>query len=500
MNCLTISNSIQPGLLARTVSSEEMAARFIEAKRIMGHLAHGIMTVDQEGCISELYLAKKSSPFSPWTSKVGLNGPESTERERTSAASVLFAGDERASSAFDLNLMQLTDDFLPSEVVLAQMPDTAERDGVRYRLLYHVDRLGDAYHQLVVALHEASDELSEAEIAQENAEFRKVAETLLKNVDASRGFFVDTQWLMAEIREKRGDEVTLRRNLHTLKGNLAVFGFDSMAEIVHQAEDQFQASETELYEESLRLLRLTWESKRQTFGDLLESKAHREVVVSREEYEELVMYLMAQMDPAETLGLVQKWSMDPVSRVFARLEMQVRHMASRMGLEVEVSLEHNNVRLPSTGMEVLWASLVHGVRNALDHGIESREERRAQGKSDNAHLTFRAEMSDDVLTVDLEDDGRGIDWSKVRKKAQERGMPAKSQADLVAALLSDGLSTAESVSLTSGRGVGTSAIAGAASTLGGKTELISPVPGETCGTRVRVTVPLASLATMGLVA
>ncbi|HEY3497603.1 MAG TPA: ATP-binding protein, partial [Polyangiaceae bacterium] len=133
-----------------------------------------------------------------------------------------------------------------------------------------------------------------------------------------------------------------------------------------------------------------------------------------------------------------------------------------------------------------WASAVHLVRNAVDHGIETSEERRSSGKSENGSLVLRARSEAGSFVFEIEDDGRGIDWERVRARAREWGLPAESAADLERALFTDGLSTREEANELSGRGVGMAAVLGSCETLGGSIAVHSE-PGT--GTRVRVTLP-----------
>jgi len=107
------------------------------------------------------------------------------------------------------------------------------------------------------------------------------------------------------------------------------------------------------------------------------------------------------------------------------------------------------------------------VRNAVDHGIEPREERLAGGKPENGKLSLSALLEGQVLVIELQDDGRGIAWERIRDKARSLGLPHMTREDLCEAIFADGVSTAERVSDVSGRGVGMAAIRAATQALGG---------------------------------
>ena len=147
-----------------------------------------------------------------------------------------------------------------------------------------------------------------------------------------------------------------------------------------------------------------------------------------------------------------------------------------------------DVRFDRQRWAPFWAAFIHPIRNALDHGLESPAERIAAGKPPDGKLTIAVRGDRQSVTVELSDDGRGIDFDKVRTKARARGMPHATEADLLEAVFSDGFSTSDQVTELSGRGVGMSALREAARLLGGVVSLHSR-RGE--GTTLRVRFPAA---------
>jgi chemotaxis protein histidine kinase CheA len=111
--------------------------------------------------------------------------------------------------------------------------------------------------------------------------------------------------------------------------------------------------------------------------------------------------------------------------------------------------------------------MVHLLRNAVDHGIESPEQRRAAGKPETGRIALRARHEGDMISIVVEDDGRGVDWEAIRRRCTARGIPFGSHEALVAALFTDGVSTAEKVTDISGRGVGMAALQATVRALGG---------------------------------
>ena len=141
----------------------------------------------------------------------------------------------------------------------------------------------------------------------------------------------------------------------------------------------------------------------------------------------------------------------------------------------------------ATLVVMLFRNLVHLVRNAIDHGIETPEERARGGKAPVGRLLITTLREASAFTVSVQDDGRGIDWDRVRALASERGLPASTPEELFAALASDGLSTRAQASEISGRGVGLGAVRQACEGLGGTFDIQSE-PGS--GTTFRCVIPV----------
>jgi two-component system chemotaxis sensor kinase CheA len=151
-----------------------------------------------------------------------------------------------------------------------------------------------------------------------------------------------------------------------------------------------------------------------------------------------------------------------------------------------VRVEANGVRLESSRWAPFWGAFVHLLRNALDHGLEAREERRLTGKRGPGRLTLSCREIEGQVVIEVADDGRGIDWQGVRSKATALGLPADTEPELQAALVHGGVSTRAEATELSGRGTGLAACHCACRELGG-TMSISSVRGA--GTTFRFSVP-----------
>jgi len=200
-------------------------------------------------------------------------------------------------------------------------------------------------------------------------------------------------------------------------------------------------------------------------------------------------------------AMVMKIRMIEVSVVFARLPRLVRDVAGKLGKDVELTIGGADTELDRTVVDALGDPLVHLVRNAIDHGIESREERVAAGKSPVATLLVSARQAGGGVVISVRDDGRGIDRARVASTARDRGIAAPAAEDMtteqaIELLFTPGFSTARRRTDISGRGVGLDAARDAVRGLGGDV-VVQSTPGE--GTLAEIRLPLTLAITSALV-
>lgn len=185
--------------------------------------------------------------------------------------------------------------------------------------------------------------------------------------------------------------------------------------------------------------------------------------------------------------------MIPVREVFERFPRVVRDAARTSGKDVRLVLEGSDITLDRAILEEIGDPLLHLLRNAVDHGIEAPDERRAGGKPPQGTLVLRAARERAAVVVDVEDDGRGISRAEVLTRARREGLVDPGVDDLrddemLRLLARPGFSTRESVSALSGRGVGMDVAVSRVRGIGGSVAL-STRPGS--GTRLRLRLPLS---------
>jgi two-component system chemotaxis sensor kinase CheA len=192
-------------------------------------------------------------------------------------------------------------------------------------------------------------------------------------------------------------------------------------------------------------------------------------------------------------GAVTRLRVTPLGPLFRRFPRLVRETAAALGKEVELTLAGGDVELDKTIVDGLFEPLLHLMRNALDHGIEPPDARRAAGKPLPARLRLSASTSGEHALIELSDDGRGIELARVRAAASERGLvdpealAAMSEAAVAELIFAPGFSTAREVGALSGRGVGLDAVRAAVAALGGRVSVRSEAR---AGTTVTIAAPL----------
>jgi two-component system chemotaxis sensor kinase CheA len=183
--------------------------------------------------------------------------------------------------------------------------------------------------------------------------------------------------------------------------------------------------------------------------------------------------------------------MVPVRSVMQKMTRLVRDLATAQNKQVQLHLNGEDTELDRNIVEELADPLLHMMRNAVDHGLESPADRQAKGKSAQGHIHLQAAHQGGGILISIRDDGKGLDSAKILSKARQRGLiPADSvpsEKDIYSLIFLPGFSTADSVTEISGRGVGMDVVRGGINKLRGRVDIDS-VPGQ--GTTFNIFLPL----------
>lgn len=203
-------------------------------------------------------------------------------------------------------------------------------------------------------------------------------------------------------------------------------------------------------------------------------------------------YAMARISD-DLQDTIMKVRMVPVSSVFSRFPRLVRDLSRKSGKEVDLIMEGEETELDKSVVEVIGDPLVHLIRNSVDHGIESEEERIKAGKPPKGRVTLRAFHKGNSVAIEIEDDGKGIDPAKMREVAIKKGIITPEEAaqmddrEAIELIFAPGFSSAEKITDISGRGVGMDVVRTNIKNLKGSVNTFS-VLGK--GTRFTLSLPL----------
>lgn len=442
---------------AITAREEQIRSRNRDLRLVLDNVADGLLTLDGQARI----IGEHSSAIEDW-----FGAPE-----RDGAFwGYLGRIDRKLAEHFEVGWMMLLDEVLPLAICLEQLPKQFRSAERTFELAYRPISSGERLEQLLVVITDVTQRLARESAQVAEREMMCVFKHILSDGSAFEEFFDEASGLVAQIQAGEGAELSaLQRSLHTLKGCSALFGLERLAEHCHTLESAIEEQHAELSMEQKRELAQLWAR----VGDMRAQFATSAAIsVSVAEHRALCAELEAHAPP-DLLGRLQAWQFEPASSRLSLLGKQMQELATRFGkAEVRVRVEPTELRLPKKWAPV-WAALSHVVRNTVDHGIERAEERVAHGKPREAEVVLALERVEQGVVLCIADDGWGIDWAKIAERAKSLGLPAATPEDLQAALFAQGVSSRSEVTLTSGRGVGLSAVQEAVLELGGHIEVAS---------------------------
>lgn len=189
----------------------------------------------------------------------------------------------------------------------------------------------------------------------------------------------------------------------------------------------------------------------------------------------------------------ERMLLSPVDSLFDGHERMVREIAAAEGKQATLIIEHGNAEADRRVLAALREPVLHMLRNAIDHGVETPEARKKAGKGEVGEIRASARVESGRLTLTITDDGRGLDHDAIHARARAAGLiaadaPRPRDADLRALIFAQGFSTAAAVGRLSGRGIGLSVVAEAARRLHGWVRIAPTADG---GTRITLSVPAA---------
>jgi len=452
-----------------------------DMKLVLDNVNQGLFTINREAEV----ISECSAKVQQW---LGVPNEETLK-------AYLEQADPKAAEWFDLSWEDVTEAFMPLEVTIEQLPSKFASNGRHFHIAYE-PILDDGmepedFEKMLVVISDVTDQVVREESEAEQRETMQIFEHFLSDKSGFLEFFSEgTLLIRGLVGEEYGEDASkAKRWLHTLKGNSLMYGLERFGAFVHHLEDIMVDEHRLLTTTELGGLDEQWESIQSRLNTLLGERRDLGVELEEAQYEDIVHAVRDGHKHEILLDMIHSWKLEPISRRLERIATQARRIATSLGKEeVEIHVEDNAVHTDPDRFVTFWSDFVHIIRNALDHGIESAEERIGAGKSPQGRLSIKTWMDADRLMLDVEDDGRGIDWAMLSAKAADHGFACKTQDDLVDFMFRDGVSTKEEATEFSGRGVGLGAVRQSVDSLGGSID-INSTTGK--GTQISFVLPVA---------
>jgi HPt (histidine-containing phosphotransfer) domain-containing protein len=428
--------------------TDQLAERNRSVRRVLDTVNEGLLTVSREGWLADERSAMIDRWFGPWS------GP-------ARFIDYMRRVDEEFAEAFEVGHQALLEGTLPAELCLAQLPARFRSVGRDFRVSYLP--IDDEAQQdgLLVVINEVTAQLQLARQDAEQRELLALFQAFARDRTGVLAFFEEATQLIERAVWVADDRVTQKRLVHTLKGNASLVGLNVIEELCHEAEDELEELPEMQVTPGILALRARWLALAQSFRALVGEDRMDVIELHARELDRLCHELQQGLPAATVAARLATWRCEPVERALERLADHARALTQELGkgeAVIEIECSRGELRLDPRRWAPLWAEMVHVVRNAVDHGFETQEERRAGEKPPRPRLRLGAFLRDREFTIEIEDDGRGIDWGAIERSAQARGLPAGDEHQRLAALLAPGVSTRAEVSATSGRGVGMAAV------------------------------------------
>jgi HPt (histidine-containing phosphotransfer) domain-containing protein len=430
---------------------------------VLDNVEQGFVTISLDGVMS----TERSAVVDRWL----------TEASATTLMEAIHRHDAEAAEWLDLGLAGIRDGALPLALLLDQLPKRMSLGARTLRLDYTPIQGDQRVSQLLVILTDVTDEIVRERVERETREMIQVFRRIGGDRVGFEQFYYEATALVAQIVAGGNAREIEARLIHTLKGNAGLYGLESIAQLCHQLESTVSAEERTINARERQGLRDEWTRVGEMVGALLVA-GRPTIALDESDVKNLLEAIRNGAPAAELSTLIAAWRDEPASVRLGRLAEQARYLCRRLGKpEVLVHVDAGSVRLNPKRWSSFWAAMVHAVANAIDHGIEDPRTRLTRNKPERGQVWLTARRDARELVISIRDDGGGIDWTRLAERALARGLPHETREALIAALLTDGVSTREVAQETSGRGVGMAALLQATNRLGGTIEVQSE-PGQ----------------------
>lgn len=457
----------------------EVRSRNRDMRMILDAVEQGFFTIDKDGVMSDERSAAVERLLGSAATGVKL-------------VDFLRPIDSSVADWLELGLEDVFAELMPLEVTLDQLPKRIHTGSKILKLDFSPVHQDGVLVALAVVISDIGALVAREQLEAEHRMMISMLDRISKDKAGFLEFVGEAQTLVDSFANAHECDInTLKRNVHTLKGNAGIFGLDLIAEKCHSLENLMAETGEIPSAQHWDKLRSNWtgvmENIRRLVGEFTTG-----IMLGDQEYADIMAGILNNDSRDHLVWRVASWRLEPTKNRMSRIADQARILARRYGKgDLDIEISGGDYRIDPDHWAPFWSAFVHVVRNAVDHGLESTEERIECGKPTAGSIRLSTMIVEDRFVVSLSDDGRGIDWNKVADRAKKQNLPCESRADLVDALFHEGFSTKDEVSELSGRGVGMSAIKKACQDMHGHLEITSEL---NVGTTIQFWFPISEMS------
>lgn len=445
----------------------ELNTRNRDLRLVLDTVEQGFVTIDRDG----RPIGERSLAIDRW---LGTLDPT------RSIWHALSDGVAKREATYLLGWEQVIEDLMPIEVAIAQLPNRISVGDRHLSLEYRLIDSASVDRTLLI-ISDLTPVIHRARIEQEASELVGICSGLMKNRPAFLEFVEDASRLVARVLGEQEDGIVFARDLHTLKGNAALFGLTRLSSVCHDLEETFRTQSLSEIDRSPLLS--AWQHSQEIIRELSGEKPEGAMQISEGEYSKLLGAVQAGAPMSQIEARLLTWQLEPVGKRLKHIAEQLRTTAKHLDKgDVAINIEAAPVLMGRDELSEFWGAFSHVVRNAAVHGLEGEDgaSRRRSRHRGTPEFTLRAGLDQENFFVELRDSGPGIDWPRVAARAAELGLPHASPRELEEALFADRLSTRDEVDDIAGRGVGLGAVRGACQSRSGTVHVESAPNAGTC--------------------
>ncbi|SMF52396.1 ATP-binding protein [Pseudobacteriovorax antillogorgiicola] len=471
--------------------AEEAAGINQQMKEILDHLNEAFFFVDPQLQVGDSTSTACEQMFG-------------TDIARQYIGSTLNFKDPEIERHMAMALDQVFEDIFPEAVSLSLMPKVVEtQEGRILDFTYTVVRgRSDEINKVIVVASDITKTHHERQELERQFQENRCIMNILRHMDAFTDFVADFKGQLQKLRSDLENRSQVKHILHTLKGNSLVFEIYELGHLIHDTETLLGEQDDLELAPHLDKIESCLQGFLDHHKDLLDidfrSNPEKTYTIDETDFNALDN-LFKEVDAprrAAWQGIKARLRHKHIGELCGQFEPLVKRLAKQEEKEIRLKIIGEELKLDLDPIRPLFKSLIHLISNACDHGIEPPYERLANKKTKTGHIFMRFLFVNQSLKIRIVDDGRGIDWDELIKKAVEKGFAGQlkdegiNRSNAYQILFWDGFSTASSITQTSGRGVGMSAIRAEVKRLGGTIAIQSKL-GR--GTKTEIIIPLYSL-------